>query len=396
MKANALWFLFWIAIAIGGASYIQTQQQQTSKQHRRVAEETAQQQSEELSATEQNLRALERSNAARRKTELDRALGGPVAAAFKNPAFALREALQRAAEACAPTNSIVLAEVDRFTEFTVTIDSGDELSRAQMIAFARRFMPFARDYLYALRFSHRGAIIGELDRQDIDFVDDWAAIPDQRIAMLLPREVPLRAVDPAAIDRLRDEERIGSALAADPSLREKTTRANRNLHQSIQNANGELTLALQGLQKSISLNELRSVADLDSHEKDFRAALDHLKTARDFWTNPTAQWQKLLDAENIQGDLREALVKGFPAMFRTDATKTKKLFDALDGEAESCRYVLKLLTEGTQKWKFYPSGGIVFLDDDLARRFQRAGAQAREDMEAVDAALRQWSEAVGP
>src|SRR5688572_9202987 len=57
---------------------------------------------EELSLKEQELRAKSREAAARRQSELEKILGGPVQAAFKNPDLSLRQALHRAALAAAP------------------------------------------------------------------------------------------------------------------------------------------------------------------------------------------------------------------------------------------------------------------------------------------------------
>jgi hypothetical protein len=212
--------------------------------------------------------------------------------------------------------------------------------------------------------------------------------------MLLPRETESR-MDPAAIERFKDEQRISEALTAEPALREKTEHADRNLRQSIQNAYGELTLALEALQKSVSLGSVRVLGDLDRCDKDLRAAVEHADRAKRFWTDPAAEWRRLLEAEGVSGELRDTLVKSFPGIFRSDSAKTVKVFDSLNGQVESCRYVLRLLENETDKWKF-SDGGIALTDDEFARKLERAQRQVRDDVRATETALREWHEAIGP
>src|SRR5687767_12139309 len=204
---TAAWLILWGVIAAVGWTQIQKRKDVPTGLHQPV-DALLWDQKEEMSALDQELERAAPDADARRKAELEKAWGGPLAAAFKNPDYSLREALQRAALACAPTNTLVRAEVDRFTEFTVTFESASPILTNTMIVTARKLMPVARTYLDALRFSVRGKLVAEIDRSDIEFIEDWARAPDQRIAMLLPRESQSRIVeDAAAIERLRDEQR---------------------------------------------------------------------------------------------------------------------------------------------------------------------------------------------
>jgi hypothetical protein len=400
IRNTTIWLTLWLAVAVIGSwairNYADHERLRLTVALANQSELLASKNRNELNILEQDLRQKSRDAAARRQTDLEKVWGGAVAAAFKNPAFSLREALQHAAEACAPTNTFVRAEVDRFTEFVVTIDSPETISTNQMIAVARNLIPTAKEYLAALRFSTRGTLIAEIDRSDIEFVDDWAGAPDRRIAMLLPRESESRiAQDPAAVERLRNEQRIGEALAADPPLRENAERADRNLRQTIQNAYGELNLALESLAKSVAFNDVQSVKDLDRCDQELRAAIEHADRARSFWSDPVKEWKRLLETEGVSGELKDVLVKNFPAMFRNDPAKTAKIFETVSGQIESCRYTLRLLTSESEKWKF-SGGGIALIDDEFARKFERAQHQIREDFQSTEAALRAWHESIGP
>jgi hypothetical protein len=397
---TASWLFVWVVIAVIAAyairARLQSERTQLRAQLDKQVEQAMRGGQDELSGLEQDLKRKSRDAAARRRAELEAAWGGPIAAAFKNPDLSLRDALQHAAEACSPANAFVHADVDRFTEFAIEIDTSEAISTNQMVAIARKLMPIAKDYLDTLRFSASGALVGELDRQDIAFIEDWTRAPDQRIAMLLPRESESRIKqDAAAIERFKTEQRIAQAVAADPALQDKADRADRKLRQMFQDAYSELTLALDSLGQSVSFGNLRSLRDLDRLEKTQNAAIEHAQRAKAFWTDPAKEWDKLLESEGISGELRDVLVKGFPTMFRNDPAKAAKVFEALDGDIKSCRYVLQMLTRENDKWKF-SQGSIGLIDDDFARRFERAQRQMREDFQETEVALRAWHEAIGP
>jgi hypothetical protein len=396
----ASWLIVWIVVAMFGWRAVNDHFRTEWMQKRLVMDQELQQANNDLTnqvnLIAQDFRRKSREADTRRKAELDAAWGGSAAAAFKNPAFNLREALLHAAEAAAPTNTLVTVEVDRFSEFVVTIESREMISTNQMIATARKLMPLAKEYLAGLRFSQRGALVAELDRQDIEFIGDWERVPDQRIVMLLPRESKSRvAEDPAAIERLRDEQRIAQALAATPELRDKVEEADRNFRQSVQNAYDELRLTLESLQKATAFGDVRTMRDINERDQQLRAGIEHADRARAFWNDPAAEWGKILNANGVGGDLRETLVKSFGAIFRTDPKRTASVLEALRGMVESSRYLMGMLTRETDKWRF-SSEGIVFTKEDFARRFERVQAQLREDSQATETALRRWQEAVGP
>lgn len=390
-----LLIVVWIGIALGGAAVIQKRAAVSGSLHQPI-DKLLYAHQEEINALEQELKRSAREAEARRKRELVNAWGGEFAASFKNPFFTLRDALQEAARLCAPANTLVRADVDRFTEFAVTFESASPFATDAMIAAARKLLPVAKTYLHAMRFSERGKLVAEIDRSDIEFIEDWARAPEQRIAMLLPRESQSRVIeDAAAIERLRDEQRISQALAAEPALRDKVEDANEQFRQSMEKAYRDLTGAFESLGKALALHELRSLRGLDEREKHLRDSIEQSDRARKFWTNPAQKWQGLLEGKGISGELRDVLVKSFPAIFRSDRARTERLFETLAQQTESARFILRLLTQNADKWRF-SSEGIVFREGQFADRFEAAQRQFREDAQQTDSAARAWREAIGP
>jgi hypothetical protein len=327
---------------------------------------------------------------------LEIALGGPLVATFKNADYTLHEALNLAARLCAPPNAQTRVDVDRFTEFTVTYDSAVQIPTNQMVKTARSLLPLTKTYLDAVRFAVNGRVSGEINRSDIEFIDDWARAPEQRIVALLPRETQSRIIeDAAAIDRLRIEQKIEAVLAEQPELREKAERADQQLRQAIQDAYGELRSALESVRKAAALHEVRTMRGLDNRERELREAIKHTELAEVGLADPIKVWEHILESEGISGELRDSLVKTFPAMFRSDPQKAAKVFEALRGEIESVRFLQRIITTGGDKWRF-TSDGISFRDEEFARRVENAQRQFREDAQGTDAALKAWQEAVGP
>ena len=353
---------------------------------------------EELSLKEQELRAKSREAASRRQAELENILGGPVQAAFKNPDYSLRQALHRAALAVAPTNADVRVDVDRFTEFTIDFSSHTNLSTNEMITVARQLLPVANIYLNSVRFSVKGSVIAELDRQDIEYADDWAKISNDRIALLLAREIPMNpAQDAGAIERLKQEQQFSEVLAADRSLLPKLRDAERQFSAAVKAAYDELAAAIALAEKATSLADVHKPADLDLRKKDLIQAAASAKKSQMFFANPQKSWRDALAAQTMPNDAVDNLQNSFTVLYSHDAAKSNKAFEALQGRFESSKYFLEIAAEQFGNWEFNAEfGQFAFSTEELDRRFNRARNQLIADTQALESALRAWNEATAP
>jgi hypothetical protein len=391
------WLLLWTLVAAGGWKVIRETNRATLtnlSSHETQIAEAKQNLAQELFAHEQDLRRDARNAADRRLAEFEQTLGGPLQAAFKNPDLSLREALQRAALACVPTNADVRVEVDRFTEFTVTVSSSESFFTNQMTTVARQFLPLAKPYLYSLRFSVSGTVIAELDRADIDFIDDWSRAPADRVAMLLAREVPTSAqTDAAAIDLLKQERSLSKTLAESPDLAPKMQAAQSKFNEAIRKSFDDLNAALTLSQKAVSLTDVNNHSEINARQRDLAAAAGRASAAREFWKNPRGKWSEILDNEKIFGEPFNQLRASLPLIFRDDPNLSAKVFDALDAKLESSRYFLKLAAEKVGVWRFdMEKGQFGFTDEEYAKRFRRAQDQLSQDSQALENALRTWNE----
>jgi hypothetical protein len=238
-------------------------------------------------------------------------------------------------------------------------------------------------------------LAAEIDRSDIEFIEDWERAPEQRIVALLPREAQSRIIEDAvAIERLKIEQRIAAALQAEPGLRERAENADAKFRQMIGESVDELNRALAGVRKAGALHEVRSLRGLDDRAKELREAIGQADRAEQFWKDPAKEWERVLGAEGISGELRDLLVKSFPAIFRQHPEGTVKVFEALRGEIETVRFFQRILMEGGDQWRF-TSDGISFSDPEYTRRIENVQRQHREDAQGTDAAVKSWMDAVG-
>jgi hypothetical protein len=397
---TSAWLLFWALLVVGGFFYIPNFVtggaegiRKRSEAHNATIARLKEEMGDVINQRDQSRYLRARASAERRQRELESALGGPARLAFAIPNLSILEAMEQTLQACAPPNSRAEVRVDRFTEFTATISTFETLSTNQMIMIARAFMPLARDYLEALRFSAKGEVVAELDRQDIELVENWATVPDARLAMLLAREIPgAVAADPKAVEKFLDEQRMMAALA-DDGIRAKAAAVDREFREAAQAAYNDLKAALDLSHKGVTTFEVKTLSDVDAREKILRDASDHVARAKAFWLAPAKVWEAAMDAHGLTGDAREAISKALANSFHHDQRKTKALFTALDGLLETGRYLLRTLSENSDKWRYVPQDeGLSFRDAAVGAQVSRIREQLRGDLRALDEALRAWQE----
>ncbi len=387
---NLLWLGFWIAVAWGGHWAIPSLfPSQRWDQDLRDWASVEGRSSEQSLEDEQSLRLQARQADARRRSELQSALGGLARAAMKDPSLSLTQALLAAATACAPTNTFPQIDIDRFTEFVITFNSQEKLPHGQMFQTARELIPLAGEFLESIRFSVRGEIVAELDRADIEFIPDWSRAPDDRIAMLLGRESSTRALgDTNLVERLRQEEQLGEVFQRDAAIREKAQRAETAFRDQMQSAWADLKSGVD-LAFTASLNSARTLGDLDARGRKLLQARESLQRARPIFLNPQSAWEESLAAQGLAGESLGALSRAFPILFRDDSPKAALFFSAIDGQLESVAHFYRLLTD--QLGASQLAGDA---DPNLASKIERARRQAVDDARLADQALKDWQDSL--
>lgn len=299
----------------------------------------------------------------------------------------IEDALYAAAKAAAPGGSRVDVDVDRFTEFVVTIASENGFTTNQMTATIQAFLPQAAKYLYSLRFAREDQVIAELDRADIEFVDDWSRATPERIAMLLPLESESAPTPTNTAQELQRERSISSLLQDDPEIAEKLASAQKIFFAAAAKADNDLRQAIDVSNAAVNFGaetKPNYVQRLDQ----VRAATEHGKNARAFWQDPPAAWRKALEAAGANAQAIQTLAESSKELLRQDHGKIVAVLDALDAKLESARYFLQARQDEAQ-----PANSASALElANSPDRSRRALDQLREDIDALNAALRDLAE----
>lgn len=371
----AIWCVFWIAIALFGYGAIRQKTRVTAPPPPKADPV-------EALMREQD----ERFELNRRRREIDEQLFarlGPLpAAAFKHPDLTIAGALQLAAQSSAPTNARAQVSVDRFSEFTVIISRDPIFTTNEMIAACVKLLPHAAPYTHALRFAHGDKVIAELDRADIEFIEDWSrALPD-RVAMLLPRESEAPAGVPT--EQLQRERQIVQLIQSDPDLRPKLAKAQEDFFAAARKAHEDLRAALEAADEALDVSsdpKPNYIKRLDQ----LRAAGLQANLAREFYSDSPAAWKTALQSSAVTPDAIAQLAELGETFLRHDRAKTIALLDALDAKLESARYLLQALEDQKR-----PAAAASALESaDSSARIQRALEQLRADNDALNRALRQ-------
>lgn len=370
----AIWCVFWTAIALFGYGAI--------REKRRITTPPA--------TTADPVQTLmreqdQRFELNRRRKEIDEQLHAKLGAlpgsAFKHPDLSIGQALHLAAQSSAPLNARAHVSVDRFSEFTITISRDPVLTTNEMAATSIKLLPHAAAYTHALRFAHGEKVIAELDRADIEFIEDWSrALPD-RVAMLLPRESEAPAG--VATEQLQRERQIIQLIQSDPDLRPKLTKAQEEFFAAARKANDDLRAAIDGSEEALDVSsdpKPNYIKRLDQ----LRAAGRQANAARGFYADSPGVWKAALQSSAVTAEAIDQLAQMGESFLRHDRAKMIAVLDALDAKLESARYVLQALEDQKR-----PAATASALEStDTSDQVRRALEQLRADNEALNRALR--------
>jgi hypothetical protein len=134
------------------------------------------QQQEEMIRQQDQLQREITDRRAAQGRELDAALGGPVQRAVKDPSLSLAEMLRQAALVCAPAGADAVVHVDRFTEFDLVVSLRSLETPLVLAETARCVLSPCARYLNSLRFIYDTNVLLELDRGQIESVEDWTQV----------------------------------------------------------------------------------------------------------------------------------------------------------------------------------------------------------------------------
>lgn len=364
----------------------------STEQERHAAWITAQKLTRTRARADRELSALEESQrqSERRRAEQVQAAGGELAYALCDPGVSLRRSLTLIAENCLPAGTTVEVRVERFVEFEVMARLPARVAPGALAQATRCLLIEAAGLVHSLTFVADGTVAARLDRQTIESVADWAAIPDSQLESLLSDGDG--APEPARPSRVG----IGETQPEEPEsvspelqrLREIQAAFSATLQERIamMNAKAEQLLKLS------NLGTVTGVPDLNSRISQARTLATEIKDLRPDLVDPFPEMtQQLLNAGVdpvvVRVTIRTARER--TQAYRVAAGRILSSLVELEPPLEQF-----LITAGRTwgRWTTEDEGTTLSFEDAEAREIiVRRKAILSKAIDAYNAAVDQWN-----
>ncbi len=294
--------------------------------------------------------AAARDRADRRRREIEEAVGGPAAAAA-------------VARGCASPGTRVRVKVDRFTEFTVTLELPGPASASELAGLAHCILAFRAGYIHRLQFAWNGRIERELDRSAIEFVADGREVTVARLEPLLV--LGGRSEAPSA-PTSRASAREASVNLTAEGRRQETAR--RKFQASQEAAQSDLIAAVERFHRATDFGGGATASRLDLRRAELKEAMVLVERARPVMEDPAAYYGRELDGAGVDPVFSRGAVRTMAATENRVRPHTVEMFRQIVGALQEANAFLDVLERYANEWEY-----------EAARRVFRFATQSAHD-----------------
>jgi hypothetical protein len=329
----------------------------------------------------------------RQAQELETALGGPAAAAARNPDLGIGASMERVAQACAPRGTRVRVRVDRFTEFTLVLELASPLHEAALAELAHCILAYSATYVDRLQFSLRGNVLAQLDRRAIESVSDWSQINPGDVQRLLAiPNIENRTADFTSEDR-------ESLPESDEDAASNQTPEDKVQDEAFERFQASMTAANKRFQSALKL-QFQALEQIDVGQREDLAAnhgmLQQAETlaaqARPVLENPSGEYRSILLAARLDSAYVNSAARTVAQRYDSMRTATAEVFNQLSNHRRSADALLVSLARHFGDWSYdSQQRGIKYTaagTQDLSAAWDRH----EQDSSALNAAIQRWSD----
>lgn len=343
---------------------------------------------------DQTVAAYQRDQEAQRlrQRELETALGGPIAAAAKNPELSIGQAIEQVAQRCAPKATRVLVRVDRFTEFDCFLQLPRQLAASELAVLARCVLEHTGQYVNRLQFGFRGNVFAELGRAEVELVASGNA--DMTVVESWLKEMKGEA-PPAGIGSPGIAANTESSETGNVSPAQKLHRdVGEAFNASYQKAHEQFAAAIKLLEDSVDLKDLGSFQQFQERQRILDEAEKRAGAARVMLQNPASEYTRMLQTAGADSIYIQAASRTMATKFAGAQSAVASAFRAFEGRLKSSRAYLEMLAKYFGSWSYLPAQQTMEFENSSV---QGAHAQARDrlqgDAQILESAIREWSAA---
>lgn len=322
------------------------------------------------------------------REELVKALGGPIAAATKDPRLDIREMLLRIARKCAPPHTRVSVTVDRFTEFEVAFVLPKTLSASELAVLCKPLLDSGTPYLHSVRFILGNDILAELNSSAIESVTNWSAASTETVERQLaaggtspPRNDSAMTPNSemATADLTEDQKKIQAGQTA---LNEIFSEHWKDLAQMVSNLN-----------RSTLLDSFQNSSQMQARINRLDKLEPSVAAEREFFLNQSAELERLLQEQGLDSLLIAIEKRSMNDRSKGEMPFITNTFDALSAYRIGNREFLAGMAALWGEWEADAgSQQIQFTTTAAKDTYTAESANTRRRAEAVIQAFQSWTD----
>jgi len=322
--------------------------------------------------------------------EMVQALGGPVAAATKDPALDIRGMLTQTGLACAPTNTEVSVTVDRFTEFDVAFVLHEPPSFIGLAKLSKRFLESCVPYVHSIRFIQGNEVLAELSGPQIESVTNWNSAPAESVEeLLLATSFQSRTAEEAGTAS------GGNATEPDPEIltpeQIKIAAAQKTFSSEYATNIANLNGLISDLNYVTRLDTLRG-QELPTRITWVNQQSSQISAEREFFINQASEMEQLLNDQESDSLVITIIVRGLAARGQAEAPWLNAVFDALSDYQSQIHEFLVTMQNHEGEWSMGPSSSTIHFSTTAAHDAYVAGTDAVKQSSAnLKNAIDSWS-----
>jgi hypothetical protein len=301
---------------------------------------------------DREVKALEASRQRQRdfEIEVERAFGGPVGVAAKNPNLTIVQSIEKIALACAPQGSRARVEVARFTEFNALVELPRRLDESSIAEIARRILAETSNYLYQLQFASGGRIIAELGRREIESVADWqnASVAQTKALLTDPGDLQIDvAAKPTSAPTPVPPEEEGNVSPETRRQRKAITAFDAVLKSAHKNFNA----SIEATARVRDMAGVRDVSEVINRGKELDKAQSLSNEAKTILEDTAAAYAKILGA-GVNKTYERAALRDVMARDQATTPAVRTLFARNAALIRATSDYLEMLVRHFDNWTY--------------------------------------------
>lgn len=328
----------------------------------------------------------------RRHEEMVLALGGPVAAAAKNPDADLAGMLRAICGLCVGNQSATQLSVERFTEFNLAVDLDLVPSGQSPEEILLCVLRHGSAYVNRMRFHRRGLIVAELDRRAIESISDWGAASLDTVRQLVAEMDEVRgvvatpvAIRPSPAGRDEDE---GNMSHRSQLSKQALTRLGDAVSNSIQAINQAVRLQTAAL----GFENARGVNEITTARAQLLESGQILGDARAFFGDPAEFYRRVMVEVGLDRLYIDAELRSRRLLDAVNAPLALEIIAKAERRGRTAGQLLQVMGDALGTWTYDRlTRNFQFDSPQTAAAYRAAADQLSQDAAELDAALVRWS-----